>query len=215
VLSERLLDVQETERRTISRELHDELGQALTAVKLNLQGIRRASGAAIGGALDDSIEIVERAITSARDLSLQLRPSLLDDLGLAAALRWYADRVARRSELEAQVTAQLPETRLPSALETACFRIAQEAVTNVARHAHATRFTVNLRQEAGALLLTVSDDGRGFDVAAVMRTPADGRSLGLVGMAERANLAGGELVIDSSPQRGTTVVVRVPLAPPG
>src|SRR6266704_352857 len=216
-LSQRLLKVQENERRLIARELHDQIGQALTAVKLNLESLRSGARGGRGAKafpLDESVAIVEQLMEAVRSMSLELRPSALDDLGLAAALRWYADRQARRAGFSVRVRTQLPAERLASDLETACFRVAQEAITNVARHAGAKRVEVDARAEDGTLDLTVRDDGSGFDVAAVRGgTTAEG-SIGLDGMEERVHLLGGDFRIDSQPGTGTTVWARFPLTEP-
>ncbi|MDF2439575.1 MAG: hypothetical protein JWN98_559 [Abditibacteriota bacterium] len=216
VLSHRLIEAQEAERRHIARELHDEVGQVLTAVKLNLQGIQRvaqnptgAKAASIEGRLDESIEIVEHALQQVRDLSLNLRPSLLDDLGLGAAMRWYIDRFAKRTEMRVRMQLETHD-RFSSGIETACFRVAQEALTNVGRHAHAQNVLVQLRTDAEHLELTVHDDGTGFDVRAMRERAAGGSSMGLLGMEERASLAGGSLVIESAPDHGTTVRASFP-----
>ena len=212
-LSQRLLKVQENERRLIARELHDQIGQALTAVKLNLESLRSGRRAK-AFPLDESVAIVEQLMEAVRSMSLELRPSVLDDLGLAAALRWYADRQGRRAGLAVRVRTQLPTERLASDLETACFRVAQEAITNVARHAGAKRVEVDARAEDGTLDLTVRDDGSGFDVAALRGgTTAEG-SIGLDGMEERVHLLGGDFRIDSQPGTGTTVWARFPLTEP-
>ena len=212
-LSQRLLKLQENERRLIARELHDQIGQALTAVKLNLESLRSGRRAK-AFPLDESVAIVEQLMEAVRSMSLELRPSVLDDLGLAAALRWYADRQGRRAGLAVRVRTQLPTERLASDLETACFRVAQEAITNVARHAGAKRVEVDARAEDGTLDLTVRDDGTGFDVAAVRGgTTAEG-SIGLDGMEERVRLLGGDFRIDSQPGTGTTVWARFPLTEP-
>ena len=212
-LSQRLLKVQENERRLIARELHDQIGQALTAVKLNLESLRSGRRAK-AFPLDESVAIVEQLMEAVRSMSLELRPSALDDLGLAAALRWYADRQARRAGFSVRVRTQLPAERLASDLETACFRVAQEAITNVARHAGAKRVEVDARAEDGTLDLTVRDDGSGFDVAALRGgTTAEG-SIGLDGMEERVRLLGGDFRIDSQPGTGTTVWARFPLTEP-
>ena len=212
-LSQRLLKVQENERRLIARELHDQIGQALTAVKLNLESLRSGRRAK-AFPLDESVAIVEQLMEAVRSMSLELRPSALDDLGLAAALRWYADRQGRRAGFSVRVRTQLPAERLASDLETACFRVAQEAITNVARHAGAKRVEVDARAEDGTLDLTVRDDGTGFDVAAVRGgTTAEG-SIGLDGMEERVRLLGGDFRIDSQPGTGTTVWARFPLTEP-
>lgn len=211
LLSSRLLEVQEAERRHIARELHDEVGQALTAVKINLQMLRHeAERAPAAGRLDDSLGMVDRILRGVRRLSLDLRPSLLDDLGLAAAVRWYVGAQAQRAGLAAEVVADALPGDLSPALATTCFRIVQEAVTNVVRHARATRLTVTLEFANATLDLTVSDDGAGFDVPAARRQALEGSSLGLLGLEERAELAGGRSVIESAPGRGTTVRVSLP-----
>ena len=212
-LSQRLLKALENERRLIARELHDQIGQGLTAVKLNLESLRGGARAK-AFPLDESVEIVEQLMEAVRSLSLELRPSVLDDLGLAAALRWYADRQGRRAGFAVRVRTDLPAERLASDLETACFRVAQEAITNVARHAGAKHVAVDVRAEDGTLDLSVRDDGGGFDVAAVRRGTTGDGSIGLDGMEERVRLLGGEFRIDTHPGTGTTVWARFPLTEP-
>jgi signal transduction histidine kinase len=216
-LSARLIDVQEAERRLLARELHDEIGQALTAVKLSLHAADGVEGrASRAAALAEAIAIVDRALGQVRSMSLQLRPSLLDDLGLGAAAQWFVKSQAPKSDLDFEFAADLPPERLPRALETPCFRILQEAVTNVIRHAQARRVWVDLRCLAGRLVLTVRDDGRGFDVAAALEEAARGESLGLLGMQERAQLAGGAMTITPGEGAGTIVRAEFPIgARPG
>jgi signal transduction histidine kinase len=200
----RLIEVQEAERRRVARELHDEIGQALTAIKLNLQAVEQSADTLpLAPQLNESVGIIDRALQQVGDLSFDLRPSLLDDLGLMAALRWYVDREAQRAGLIPEFVADLLETRLPPELETAFFRITQEALTNVVRHAQARRVWVELRQRGSELHLVVRDDGIGFDVSAVRRDV----SLGLQGMQERALILGGEIEIKSAPSRGTEIHV--------
>ncbi|MBK6429653.1 histidine kinase [Candidatus Amarolinea dominans] len=216
-LSRRLLATQETERRHLARELHDEVGQILTIIKINLQTMQRRPGAAVfDKPLRESIGMVESALQQVRNLSLALRPSLLDDLGLAAAMRWYVNRQAEVMDLTAHVEVNLEEKRPPPALETACFRIAQEALTNVARHAAASTVWVTLQRTADRLSLTVRDDGGGFDVAAARERAVLGNSIGLLSMQERALLTGGHLVIESAVGAGTTIQADFPwvLSPP-
>jgi GAF domain-containing protein len=211
-LSSRLLEVQEAERRHIARELHDEVGQALTAVKINLQMLRRQSPAGpVAGRLDDSLGMVDRVLQGVRRMSLDLRPSLLDDLGLAAAVRWYVGAQAERAGLTAEVEASALPAQLPPALATTCFRIVQEAVTNVVRHAKARRLTVTLEAAEETLSVVITDDGAGFDVGHARRRALAGGSLGLLGLEERAELAGGRATIDSFPGRGTAVRVTLPI----
>ena len=214
MLSQELLEVQESERRHISRELHDEIGQALTAVKVNLQAARRAQPSAdVLAQLDESIDVVERTLEQVRDLSLDLRPSLLDDLGVVAALRWYIDRQSQRAGFQAQFTADVPELRLPSELETTCFRVVQEALTNIIRHAHAQHVHVELNEREQSLELVIRDDGIGFNVAAVMDRAAGDLSLGLLGMQERVQLVEGQIEIVSDPAKGTEIRAVFPLKP--
>jgi PAS domain S-box-containing protein len=209
--SRRLIEAQEAERQHIARELHDEIGQILTAVKMNLQSIQRSSPASTWmPPLDESIGIVDEALSRVRDLSIELRPALLDDLGLNAALRWYVDHYAQRTGIMAEVRNDFEEDgRLPRELEDACFRIAQEALTNVARHAQATKASVQLRHSSGNLSLTIADDGVGFDVESVNQHQTS--ALGLLGMLERADAVGGKIEIDSVPNKGTRINARFPI----
>jgi signal transduction histidine kinase len=211
-LSQQLLEAQEAERRHLARELHDEIGQALTAVKINLQAVQRSAGEGANPArIEESVAIVDRALQQVRNLSLDLRPSLLDDLGLVAALRWYLDRQAQRAGFAAEFTADPPGIRVPANLETACFRVAQEALTNVVRHAQAKRVRVELRQQGSELHLRIRDDGIGFEVPAARQRAARGGSLGLLGMQERVLLIRGRIEIHSAPGQGTEIHVSLPL----
>jgi PAS domain S-box-containing protein len=212
-LSRRVLAVQEEERRAVARELHDELGQVLTAVRLNLQTLRRRSrDPELRPVFEDGLALLETAIAEVRALSTRLRPTILDDLGLEAALRSHLERSRARTELALDAEISLPQKRLDPAVETACFRIVQEAMTNVVRHAAASRLSVALQAVDGKLVLSVRDDGRGFDPAAAARRAARGESAGLSGMEERAQLAGGRLEIHAAPGRGTEVRAVFPLA---
>ena len=214
-LSLRLLDVQEAERRHLARELHDEIGQTLTAVKINLEMLRRIPQTDSSSTrLDDSLGMVDEILQGVRQMSLDLRPSLLDDLGLAAALRWYVSTQAQRAGLTAEIVAgALPED-LSTAAATTCYRVVQEAVTNVVRHARATRLTLTLAGAESGLDVSIGDDGCGFDVAAARRQALHGNSMGLFGLEERVELAGGRCDIESIPGQGTTVRAWLPLATP-
>jgi signal transduction histidine kinase len=206
MLTRRLVEVQEEERHRLARELHDEIGQTLTAVKINLQTLkRRLDGAEANRRLDDSIVITDRALQQVRSLSLDLRPSLLDDLGLVAALRWYMDNQNQRGKFEAQLVVEPPQLQLPGDLEVACFRIVQEALTNVMRHAEASHVQITLLRKNGQVELFIGDDGVGFDVLAASEESRLGRSMGLMGMEERARLLGGMLDIQSGPGNGTRI----------
>ncbi|MFQ5752736.1 MAG: sensor histidine kinase, partial [bacterium] len=211
-LSHRLLEVQETERRTIARELHDEIGQTLTAVKINLQAIpRQTDPISVQKQIDESVSLIERALQQTRNLSLDLRPSLLDDLGLVPALRWYLDRHARRTGVVAIFAADKLTTRLQPELEIACFRVVQEALTNIAKYARAKQIWVELHKINQELQVVVRDNGIGFDVNAARESAAKGTSLGILGMEERVLLVAGKLEIKSSPGKGTEVHASFPL----
>jgi len=212
LLSRRLVESQETERRHIARELHDEVGQTLTVAEMNLQAMMQSPGAApLKGRLKESLQAVERVLEQVRDLSLSLRPSMLDDLGLEPALRWYTKRQAALVGLQSEFGTDPMEARLDPIIETACFRVAQEALTNVVRHARARRVAVELRQKDGQLHLFVRDNGVGFDVAAVREQAVLGASLGLLSMEERATLTDGGLKCKSAPGQGTEIHAWFPL----
>jgi signal transduction histidine kinase len=212
VLSHRLVEVQETERRHIARELHDEIGQSLTVAEMNLHAaLRSPNTAAKKQRLEESIQAVERVLEQVHDLSLNLRPSILDDLGLEPALRWYTHRQAALTGLQAEFNAASLENRLDLVIETECFRVAQEALTNVVRHSQARAVTVDLSQRNGHLHLLVRDDGVGFDVIALRNEAVQGASLGLLSMEERTSLAGGGLEFNSGPGKGTEVHAWFPL----
>jgi PAS domain S-box-containing protein len=213
-LSRRLVEVQESERRHIARELHDEIGQALTATEMNLQALLDSPGTdALASRLKQTLQVIERVQEQVHDLSLNLRPSMLDDLGLEPALRWYTERQAALAGLQAEVQADPLEHRLDPAVETECFRVAQQALTNVVKHAKASTVTVELSKDAEAqeLHLSVRDDGIGFEVDSTRAQAVRGASLGLLSMEERATLAGGGLEYHSTPGHGTEVHAWFPL----
>lgn len=206
MLSHRLIMAQEKERRYIARELHDQLGQSLTALKLNLQTFMSQPGVDdTPEPIEESVQLVDACLQQVRHLSLELRPSLLDDLGLTSALRWYLDRQAQRAGFTAHFIPPAVESRLPADIETACFRTAQEALTNVVRHANASRVGVELSNGGDYLQLIVRDDGVGFDVEEALARATGGGSLGLIGMQERVQLSGGILEIESVPAHGTEI----------
>jgi PAS domain S-box-containing protein len=211
-LSRRLVKVQETERRHLARELHDEIGQGLTVAELNLQALLQLPGTdALAPRLQESLYVVERVLEQVHDLSLNLRPSMLDDLGLEPALRWYIERQAALAGLQAEVRVDPLEQRLDPMIETECFRVAQEALTNVVKHAKARTVTVELTTNDEQLHLSVRDDGVGFDVAGLREKAVRGASLGLLSMEERATLAGGGLQYHATPGQGTEVHAWFPL----
>jgi signal transduction histidine kinase len=212
VLSRRLLEAQESERRAIARELHDELGQALQALKINLQTVQRFPKES-AQRVEDSITIVDHTLQQVRNLSVDLRPSLLDDLGLVVALEWYVERQAQRVGFVGHCVADPPDLRADPTVETVCFRVVQEALTNIARHAQATEVWVEVRRREQALFLLIRDNGVGFDVPAARERVIHGASFGLLGMQERVELAGGYFEIRSTAGGGTEIHVRFPLFP--
>ena len=214
VLSRRVVEVQEHERRHLARELHDEIGQALSAIGVNLQSIRSVCDGAAAYRLEESIHLVDEAIQQVRNLSINLRPSMLDDLGLVAAVRWYADRQGQRAGFAVHLAVETSAARLPGDLQIACYRVLQEALTNVARHAHARHVWIELRQGDDDVNLAVRDDGVGFDPVTAHGGGAQGESFGLLGIQERAELLGGRAEIRSQPGHGTTIRAWFPIASP-
>jgi PAS domain S-box-containing protein len=210
-MSRRLSEAQETERRAIARELHDEVGQSLTATRINLRDLEQeAVGGPFAERLTAASSIIAELLSKVRQMSLDLHPSVLDDLGLAPALRWCVRTRITGSKLE--VVLDMPEElpRFDGMAEITLFRVVQEALSNVLRHAEARHVTVKLRHASGRLDLSVKDDGRGFDTAAARRHAISGKSLGLLGMEERVRLAGGEIMFESVPGKGTELRVSLP-----
>jgi signal transduction histidine kinase len=205
-----MLEDQEATARRFSHELHDELGQSLTAVKTNLSALAAAGAgdaAPSGGRLADCLHLVDEAIGNVRQMSQLLRPTILDDFGLEAGLRWLAEGFAARTGIEVAVDSS-HSGRLPDETETHLFRIAQEALTNVARHAGAKHVRMKLASSGGEIRLSIQDDGRGLGAA-----PAGGRGLGLIGMRARARSVGGDVTVHSRPGQGVLIEVRA-TAPP-
>jgi PAS domain S-box-containing protein len=207
-----LIEAQEAERQHIARELHDQIGQVLTAIRINLQTIGTSCETEESQVLiDQGITIIDSALEQVRNLSFELRPSLLDGLGLVAALRWYSDQYSRRTGIRTKTSTNLPEgqTRLSEELETACFRIAQEALTNVVRHAKAKNVFISLRNLDHKVVLSIRDDGIGFDERST-NGGAAAIHLGLRGMKERALALSGTLEIESAPAGGTEIRASFP-----
>lgn len=208
-LSAKLIGVQEEERRTIARELHDEVGQVLTAVKMELAVAQRRIEAA--GVHDRPLQaaqtITDGALHAVRNLSHLLHPAVLDDLGLAAAVRTYTQGFGERYGLMVDLAVEQMDERPEPAVEAAAYRIIQESLTNIARHAGVTACRVVLRQQDGLLLVRIEDEGRGFDPA------QQERGLGLIGMRERAIQLGGLLTVDSVVARGTRIAAALPVHP--
>lgn len=209
-LSRRVLEAQEFERRRVAIELHDELGQSLTAIKINLQLSERLNDGSSSELNAENIRIVEDALQQVRHLATGLRPAMLDDLGLSPAVQWIAEVIAARGNFAVHFCPEDMPQRLAPDIETACFRIVQEALTNISRHAHAKRVTITLRRMSNALLLCVQDDGNGFDLNAMRERAMLGGSIGVLGMQERAMLIGGTLDIESAPGQGSMVQLSCP-----
>jgi len=195
-VSFRMLETQEATARRFSHELHDELGGSLTAIKTNLTG---------GGSIEDSLKLIDDAISNVRTLSQLLRPTILDDFGLDAGIRWLADRFSERTRIDVDYRSHF-DGRLADETETHLFRIVQEALTNVARHANASRVTIFLRAENGNIRLTLSDNGRGLTEGAPLHT-----GMGLTGMRARARSAGGDCTLSSTTGGGVTIDVTAPM----
>jgi signal transduction histidine kinase len=212
-LSRRLLSAQEEERLRISRDLHDAVGQALTGINVGLATLRNE-------ALTDSKEItesiamtqrlVERSMETVHEFARELRPTLLDDLGLIPALRSHANAFSQRNGLRLRFAAAPVADQMDADRRTALFRVAQEALNNVARHAQAHEVRVSLRRVRAGVRLKIKDDGRSFDVARMERSTKN-RHLGLLGMQERMEMVGGTLSIKSVPGRGTTILADAPV----
>jgi signal transduction histidine kinase len=212
-LLEQVITAQEDERKRIARELHDETGQALTSLMVGLKVLEgRPELAGMRETLADLRALTGKTLDAVHDLALQLRPSVLDDLGLVPALDRLVVDFQRTHEIQLVFETNLRTgLRLPATIETALYRITQEALTNVARHAAAQSVSLLLEARHGSITLIVEDDGRGFDVASCMKDTQNDRCLGVFGMRERATLLGGTLTIESTPGSGTTVFIELPL----
>ena len=207
-LSARLVQVQEDERRALSRELHDEVGQSLSAVMLaaaNLSAALRAGATEQMRAHVESIRrLTETTVAAIRNMSLLLRPSMLDDLGLLPALEWQGREISRRTEMEVTISGEALPADLPEQTKTCVYRVVQEALHNAERHAGATAANVVLRGEDGRLLLTVEDNGKGFD-------PERQKGLGILGMEERVTALGGTFGIHPAPSGGAAIRISLPV----
>ena len=211
-LSARIVGAQEEERRSIARELHDEIGQALTAIKVEVAVAQRGLDAAgcAAHSLDDVRMITDHALQAVRDLSQLLHPALLEDMGLPAALDRYLRNFSTRTGIQAQLLQDRMEERLASQVEICAYRIVQEAMTNIVRHAEASSCRVYLQRLPNTLLLTVEDDGKGFDPKGAAGPPA---GLGLLGVQERVSGLRGTFRLESQPGKGTRLTVELPALP--
>ncbi|MGH2509182.1 MAG: sensor histidine kinase, partial [Ktedonobacteraceae bacterium] len=207
---------QEEERKRIARELHDETSQVLTSLLISLAILEESiSTDEARKRIADTRALAHETLRAIRSLSIDLRPSALDDLGLLPALRWYLKEYQQKCSIEVDFQAIGLKDRLPAEMETALYRIVQECLTNTARHSHAHKVTVTLREEVAAVSGSIADDGNGFDYNALLRARSQergmGRGLGLTGMEERAILLNGELELHTALGQGTRVEVRIPL----
>ena len=213
-LSRRLVELQETERRDLARELHDEVGQNLTALSINLNIIQNLipgeSASKATDRINDSQRLVEETVVRIRDVMARLRPPVLDDYGLAAALNWYSGQFMKRNGIPTVLILKGEEWahRLPLGTETAMFRIAQEALNNVAKHAKASQVTLVLENRDESVLLVITDNGGGFDPEAHHQSGAQ-PEWGLINMRERAHSIGGQFQIETTPGKGTKIFVEV------
>jgi signal transduction histidine kinase len=211
-LSARLLEVEEEGRRKLSRELHDEIGQTLALLQIEISHAA-ATPAPSRERLERARALAERSVQSIRNISLLLRPALLDDLGLVPALQFLLEDFLRRSGIACEFKEEGVEDRLPDSVKTCVYRVVQEALHNCEKHSGAARVCVNVRQFPDLLTAEVEDDGRGFRAGGpgMRQTMPHGGGLGLLGMRERASIAGGSLTVDSAPGAGTRVALRIPL----
>ena len=212
LLSRRLLEVQEEERRHLARELHDEFGQLLATITVQLHAAKTLAGESAQSIIAECISILQRAGDEVRSLALELRPTMLDTAGLDATLRWLASQHEQRTGIATEVLGHLNE--VPGEVAIAAFRVIQEALTNVLRHAQAQHIWIELSQSNGAVELLVRDDGVGFHVPKTLDWAANRGHLGLLGMKERVQILGGHLEVDSKPGLGTRIRLSLPLTEP-
>ncbi len=216
-LSLELMKAQETERKHVSQELHDELGQALTAMRINFDMLQKElppdSTETGRERLAEISMLVDETLAHVRELSHTLRPTMLDEIGLVPTLRWYTDRYAQRLGIEVEFEVTNLEDRLAAEIETTLYRIIQEALTNIARHAQAHRVYLHLVGQESGVSVLIEDDGLGFDVTARLVAGMPGSGMGLFGMRERVTLWDGIFTIQSSPGQGTRLFVELPLSP--
>jgi len=208
-LTSHLQQVREDERKHMAREIHDELGQQLTVIKMDVTWIRKKTDPAnilILDKIKELMQILDETVNTVRKISSRLRPSLLDDLGLVAAMEWYLNDFKQRTGIE--IVFHLPkyEIELPESIATCLFRILQESLTNVARHADAKEVIVSLRENEDGIQLSIKDDGKGYDEENI----SGRKTLGILGMKERAAMVGGKYIISGSPGKGTVVSIEVP-----
>jgi len=214
-LNQKLNEVQEAERKQLARELHDQMGQALTAISINLatiaQDLPPNCAAHFQERLSESKMLADQTLEQLRELSFNLRPAMLDDLGLVPTLRWYLKRYEKRVNLAVDLEVSSLKERLPVDIETALYRIFQEALTNITRHARASRVKLTIRRRKASVLVEIKDDGCGFEMERVFGQEGSTSGMGLLGMRERTVLLGGVFNLHSAPGAGTQVSIEIPL----
>jgi two-component system sensor histidine kinase UhpB len=213
-ISERAINAQEEERVRIARSLHDDSAQSISMLIIHLERLSKLvpdNASAITRYISDAQNVATKLLENLRKIIWDLRPSILDDLGLFSAIRWYARTNLEKGGVKVDFYAATKSTRLPPYLETMLFRIAQEAVSNILRHANASKVSIRLWIEAEQVWLEIKDDGRGFDIEKVSGGAVDRKQLGLLGIQERASLVHGGVKIESSPESGTCMQVHIPL----
>jgi PAS domain S-box-containing protein len=211
---QKVLVAQEEERKRIARDLHDDTSQSLLLLTHQLDAIASDSGGVISEPTRDRLNqlhgLAVEMLNNVRRYAQELRPAILDDMGLVAALEWMADKLSSESRTETEVQVSVLDAELPREVELVLFRIAQEAVSNVKKHAEASKAVIKLESGEGKIRMTISDNGKGFEVPHPLNNIGDTGKLGIIGMLERSELLGGTLTIESSPQMGTTVAVDLP-----
>ncbi|MBM4294114.1 MAG: sensor histidine kinase [Deltaproteobacteria bacterium] len=213
-LASHLQFIREEERGQIAREIHDELGQALTALKMDVHWLSHKlpqDQALLSGKIKSMSGLIDTTVQSVRRISSELRPKLLDDLGLSAAMEWQANEFMSRAGIQCNISSEPEDIILDQARSSAFFRIFQETLTNIARHAHATKVEVILQEDSETVELIVRDNGQGI----TERQIADAKSYGIIGIRERVHSLGGDLKITGAPNKGTTVQVRIPIGAQG
>ena len=209
-----IIQAQEQERQRIARELHDETSQVLTSLLISMTLLEKSvETQEARERIADTRALAHSTLRAIRNLSIDLRPSALDDLGLLPALRWYVKEYQKKCSIDVEFHATGFKERLPAEMETALYRIVQECLTNTAKHANANRVTITLKEETASVYARITDDGEGFDYETLLKTPGQERGLGLAGMNERAVLLDGTLNIYSTTGRGTIIEVNIPLPP--
>lgn len=217
-LSRQIISAQEEERKQISRELHDVIAQTLTSINVRLATLSREASLDTKG-LEKNIALTQRLVEKSVDIvhrfARELRPAVLDDLGLIPALHAFVKIFSQRTRISVQVKVFAKVEELNNNQRTTLYRVAQEALTNVARHAHATRVEIKIRKLAAGICMTIQDDGKSFQVEEVLNNSSGRKRLGLLGMRERLDMIGGSLKIDSAPGRGTTITALIPAGKAG